>query len=270
MLANPGYYAANLIFQQAGARLLTVPVDQQGLDVNALEQLCQQQSIRMLYVNPGNHYPTTVVLSTSRRQVLLDLALRYGFIIVESTDEYDLAFHPNPPLPLGATDPQGMCITLGSFCKSLAPGFRAGYVVAPFPIITELSKLKATLDSGGDLPMEVALAELLAEGTLNRHLQKTRKIYLARRDFLCNQLAENLPEKVSFTKPLGGLALWISCHKELKLLEISKAALAKNLHLPLHLLYKNKEISAIRLGFASLSEAEIVQAVSILNQAIRS
>ncbi len=91
LVADLSYYVANMIFQKVGAKIISVPVDDQGIDVDAVRQLCQLHRIRMLYLTPHHHYPTTVTLSAERRLELLNLSATYGFIILE--DDYDYDFH---------------------------------------------------------------------------------------------------------------------------------------------------------------------------------
>ncbi|WP_052732303.1 aminotransferase class I/II-fold pyridoxal phosphate-dependent enzyme [Hymenobacter terrenus] len=140
------YCAADHAFAQRGAQLRRVGVDAHGLRVDEVEALCQQQPIRLLYLTPHHHYPTTVTLSAERRVRLLQLAERYDFIIME--DDYDFDFHydGSPILPLASANRAGRVLYLGSLSKVLAPGFRVGYIVAPADIIAELAHLRVLID----------------------------------------------------------------------------------------------------------------------------
>lgn len=269
VVGNLSYYVANMIFQQAGANILSVPVDEDGISVEAVKKLCLSNKIRMLYLTPHHHYPTTVTLSAERRVELLNLSVQYGFVILEDDYDYDFHYQNSPVLPLASADASGMVVYVGSFCKAIAPGLRSGYIVAPQNFIAELAKLRRIIDRQGDLMMEQALGELLNEGEIQRHLKKAQKVYHERRDLLCGILNSEFQEDVSFSKPPGGLAVWTEWKTNINLMKVSKECLKSNLHLPLTLLFQTGKLSAIRLGFGNLNELEIKESMEILGKAVR-
>ncbi|MCF0058008.1 PLP-dependent aminotransferase family protein [Dyadobacter sp. CY356] len=269
IVGDLSYYVANMIFQEAGARIVSVAVDEDGISVEAIKKLCESRKIRMIYLTPHHHYPTTVTLSTERRLELLSLSAQHGFIILEDDYDYDFHYNSSPVLPLTSADRHGMVVYIGSFCNSLAPGFRSGYLVAPENLIQELGKFRRIVDRQGDMLMEQALGELLEEREIQRHLKKALKIYQERRDSLCDLLTSELGDYVSFSAPPGGLSIWTNWKPELNLMRISKNCLVENLHLPHKLLYQTENVTAMRLGFGNLSVEEMKIAVGILKNAIQ-
>ena len=278
MLIEPGdqvivgdlsYYLANMCFQHCGGQINAVPVDEEGIAVEAVRKLCKQKKIRLLYLTPHHHYPTTVTLSAERRVELLQLASTYGFIILEDDYDYDFHYNGNSVLPLASADTNGMVVYIGSFCKSLAPGFRSGYLIAPENLIAEMAKFRRLVDRQGDMLMEQALAELLEEKEIHRHLKKAVKIYQERRDTFTDLLAQHLGEELSFVSPPGGLSVWTKWNPRLDLMRISKNCLKHNLHLPQELLYQTDSFTAMRLGFGNLTNAELEEAVNILSRAVK-
>ncbi|HEY0176327.1 MAG TPA: PLP-dependent aminotransferase family protein [Pedobacter sp.] len=278
MLIEPGdlvivgdlsYYLANMCFQQCGGKIISVPVDEEGISVDAIRELCRKKKIRMLYLTPHHHYPTTVTLSAERRIELLQLATTYGFIILEDDYDYDFHYNGNSVLPLASADTNGMVVYIGSFCKSLAPGFRSGYLIAPENLIAEMAKFRRLVDRQGDMLMEQALAELLEEKEIQRHLKKAVKIYQERRDIFTGLLQEHLGEELSFFSPPGGLSVWTKWNPKLNLMRISKNCLKRNLHLPQELLYQTGSFTAMRLGFGNLTPHELEEAVNILSLAVK-
>jgi len=267
IVGHLGYYIANMIFQQSGAYVEAVTVDQQGISVDAIEAICKKKKVRMVYITPHHHYPTTVTLSAERRLALLQLAARFGFIILE--DDYDFDFHykSSAVLPLASADTSGMVVYIGSFCKALAPGLRAGYIIAPKNLIAELAKLRRIVDRQSDMLMEQALGELLTEGEVHRHIKKCLKIYEERCLYFGSLLSQQLGAYLQFKLPSGGLALWSSWNEAVNLLKVSKICKKHNLDLPHNLLYQNQGITAMRLGFGNLSLEEMEKAVHILEQA---
>jgi GntR family transcriptional regulator/MocR family aminotransferase len=269
VVGDLSYYLANMCFQQCGGKIISVPVDADGISVEAIRQLCKKKKIRMLYLTPHHHYPTTVTLSAERRVELLQLAATYGFIILEDDYDYDFHYNGNPVLPLASADTNGMVVYIGSFCKSLAPGFRSGYLVAPENLIREIAKFRRLVDRQGDMLMEQALAELLEEKEIQRHLNKAVKIYQERRDIFTTLLQLHLGDEVSFSSPPGGLSVWTKWNPKLNLMRISKNCWKRNLHLPHELLYQNDNFTGMRLGFGNFTAEELKEAVSILCLAVR-
>ncbi|NIJ55288.1 aminotransferase-like domain-containing protein [Dyadobacter arcticus] len=268
VVGNLSYYVANMIFQQAGAQIASVPVDDQGISVEAVRKLCETTRIRMLYITPHHHYPTTVTLSAERRVELLNLSIQYRFIILEDDHDYDFHYNSSPVLPLASADGAGMVVYVGSFCKAMAPGLRAGYIVAPENLILELGKLRRIIDRQGDLMMEQALGELLDEGEIQRHIKKAQKVYHHRRDLFGELLENHLSNFLTFKTPPGGLAIWTEWRKDINLMRISKACLKQNLHLPQTLLFQTENLSAMRLGFGSMDENELEESIHVLKNVL--
>lgn len=266
-----GYRPAWDALRLSGATLCPVPVDAEGLDVDALEQLCSRQPLRLVYVTPHHQYPTTATLSPARRLKLLALAKAHRFAILE--DDYDHEFHyeGRPVLPLAQADEAGVVISLGTLSKVLAPGLRLGFVVAPAELINRLITLRSVLDRQGDLPMEAAVAELLEDGELQRHVRKMRTAYLERRDVLVEALRQKLPDAFDFDVPKGGISVWLRARKPSHF----KAWLARCEQLGVVLApgerftFSGQPLAATRLVFSRYSPTELRRAVQRMQQALR-
>lgn len=267
VMTRPGYRTAGLNFQYAGGQVKYIPVDANGMDTTALENLCQKEKVSLVYVTPHHHYPTTVTLSPDRRIHLLQLADRFDFAILEDDYDYDFHYANNPLLPLASGDQNGRVLYIGSLSKNLSPAIRIGYLVSTPEVIRELPKIRRLMDRQGDVIMERALAELFHEGIIRRYLKKALKQYRRRRD-LCEQLLkESLSGCIQFEQPNGGLAIWAKFHPDIKLPVLSRIVAAKGLYLSDGNFYHPQE-NAIRMGFACMSEEEITQAVKILQETI--
>lgn len=263
------YFSVNMIFQKTGVKIVTIPIDNEGIDVEKVREICKRQTIRMLYLTPHHHYPTTVTLSAQRRLELLNLAHEFGFIILEDDYDYDFHYDKSPILPLASADTNGMVIYIGSFGKSLAPGFRTGFIVAPENLMTEMRKYLGIIDRQGDILMEHVLGEMIAEGEINRYLKKSLKVYQERRDHFADMIQENIGEFVRFQKPAGGLAIWMELDVKINLMQLSRNCLQNNLFIPKTLLYQNQELTAMRLGFGNLNIHEMEKCVGILSENLR-
>ena len=262
----PGWKRAELNFAHAKAKHLTIPVDENGLVVDALKKICRKTKVRMVYVTPHHHYPTTVSLRIDRRLELVRLANEYGFIILEDDYDYDFHYKHRPLQPLASADENGMVIYCGSFSKSFSPAFRMGYLVASENVIEHLAQVRVLLDRQGDHIMDNAMAGLLHDGTIQRYLRKTLAVYHERRDLFCSLLKSELNDAVNFTVPEGGMTVWTTFARPVNLEKLSKAAYAQGLYISdgkAHQ-YPDYNANAIRLGFASSSKEELVKSVEIL------
>lgn len=264
VVAEIGNFAANMVFQKSGNQIRTIPVDGEGIIVDALEDLCRKHTVRLVYVTPHHHYPTTVSMSANRRIRLLQLARQFGFAIIEDDYDYDFQYDKHPLLPLASNDRDGYVIYVGSFGKSLAPGFRTGFVVAPTDLMREMRKHLGLIDRQGDVLMEQALGEMIEEGAIHRHLKKSLKVYRERRDLLASLLNSELGDRVAFNIPSGGLAIWTQWRRPTSLLLLAQRAAKQGLFIPKTLLYQNKDTRAIRMGFGHLNSVEMEKAISIL------
>lgn len=266
LVAELGFFTANMIFQNAGAKIKTIPVDEEGICVEYIKEHFKPNEIRMIYITPHYHYPTTVTLSVNRRLELMKLASEYHFVIIEDDYDFEFEYESSAILPLASSDVNGMVIYIGTFGKSLAPGFRTGFIVAPENLLFELKKYLGIIDRQGDVVMEQVLGEMIDEGTIFRHLKKSLKTYKNRRDLFCNLLEEHFNNDVIYKKPNGGLAVWMNFNKNISLLKLSDNCKKDGLFIPQTLLYQNKQHCAIRIGFGHLNEQEIEQSITILNE----
>lgn len=271
VMGETNYYAAATIFKNTGAKLMTVPIDDNGMVVDQLEKLVRKQKIRMVFVTPHHHNPTTVTLKAERRMQLLGLAEKYRFAILEDDYDFDYHYDSAPVLPLASADTHGMVVYIGSLSKSLAPAFRVGFVAAPENLVEEMARLRRVIDLQGDTVLEKAIAELFAEGEIQRHQKKATKIYHARRDYFAALLKSRFAGIIDFQIPSGGMAIWARFNKQYDLVEISRKAREKELFLSSGRYFNpaNKNLNATRMGFASLTFEEMEEALDILEKVVR-
>lgn len=261
-----GYPPAWEALQSHGAELLPVPVDEHGMRVDRLQALAQERPLRAVYVTPHHQFPTMAVLSARRRLELLDLARKHRFAVIE--DDYDNEFHyeGRPILPLASTDRGGSVVYVGTLSKVLAPGLRIGYVVAPQPLIERMAVARRFIDRQGDSAMEAAVAELMEDGELQRHIWRTRRTYQARRDALVAGLRAGLGHVLDFEVPRGGMALWARVAEHVDADQWAERARERGVIVTpgRALAFDHGREPHLRLGFARVDEAEIAQAVAVL------
>ena len=267
VVGSTNYSAANAVIRNMGAHLLTVPVDEHGIVVSEIEKICNKARVSAVYITPHHHFPTTVTLSAQRRIELLKLAEQYRFAVLEDDYDYDYHYSSSPILPLASLDQQGLVIYVGAFSKLLAPSIRIGYLVAPTELITALKPLRRIVDRQGDPIMEMAIAEMIKDGEIQRHLKKTVKIYKKRRDLFCRLLKDNLGKHVSFKIPEGGMVVWACFGPHIDPEQLAAELKRKRLVINIQKDFVSQH-NAVRLGFASLNEEEIHRSITLLRETV--
>ncbi len=254
-----GYGPAWAVFRQAGLEVVPVSVDEAGVDVEVLSRLA---SVRAVYLTPHHQYPTGAVLSPSRRARLLSLAAERQWMVIE--DDYDHEFHyvGRPVLPLASADTRGTVAYVGTLSKALAPGLRVGFAVAPPPVIERLSAYRRLVDRQGDHVTERAVAELILDGSLGRHIRRSRRVYQRRRATLLAALAASFGPRLVPNDPPGGMALWVHAPGiDVDAWAVRARALGVEFTTAREYAFDHVPRPFVRLGFACLDEGEIVEAV---------
>lgn len=276
LLAKPGdcvvvekltYPPARTAFARTGARLLTVEVDDGGVVIEDLERVCEQHPVKVIYLTPHHHFPTTVSLRPERRLRLLELLKRKGIVLVE--DDYDHEFHfdHQPLLPLASAS-LDYTVYIGSLSKLISPSLRMGYLVSNTGFVDDIANEIMLIDRQGSPTMETAVAELMGDH-INSYARKVHGIYKGRRDHFAGELAKTLGDRLKFDVPAGGLAFWTRFRESLPIDRLVESAFRERLKiLPSNNFYFNGEApGGLRLGYASMNEAELTEAVRRLGRA---
>jgi GntR family transcriptional regulator/MocR family aminotransferase len=265
-----GYPNASNVFRRAGAKVVPIPVDRHGICVDALVAHASRERVRLVYVTPHHQYPTTVTLAPTRRLALLEHARREHTAIVE--DDYDQEFHYDgrPVLPLASNDPHGNVIYIGTLAKSLAPGLRLAFVVAPSSLIERMATERALIDRQGDLVLECAVAELLDDGDVQRHVRRMRRVYHARRDAFCAALDRDLSGILEYRRPPGGLQLWADVNPAIDVRLWQERAIARGVFFQIgsQFTLDGSHVQSVRLGYSFLDEKEASAGVRRLAECV--
>jgi GntR family transcriptional regulator/MocR family aminotransferase len=187
-IEEPGYPGAHAALAAGGAELVPVPVDDDGLVVDALRA---EREIRAVYVTPSHQYPLGASMSASRRLALLDWAARHDAWVLEDDYDSEYRYVSRPLAALQGMDAHGRVVYVGTFSKVLFPALRVGYLVVPPALHDAFAAARDALDIFSATLYQLALADFLAEGHFARHLRRMRGLYLARRDALLAGLARN-------------------------------------------------------------------------------
>jgi GntR family transcriptional regulator/MocR family aminotransferase len=239
-----------------------------GLDLEQVENhLKNNKAIKAIYVTPHHQFPTTVTMSLKKRLKLIELSNQYGFTIIE--DDYDNEFHfgQRPILPISSYSNAKNFIYIGTLSKIVAPALRIGYLAASIENIQKIAQHRKIIDVQGDNIMEEAVLNLINEGKIKRHLKKTNLIYKAKRDHFESLCKLHLKDKITFTKPEGGLAFWIVPKSEIDLQKVCNELLKKGIKIisPEKFSFGNPA-SGLRLGYASLTEEQMEEGILALSK----
>ncbi|SNZ01781.1 PLP-dependent aminotransferase family protein [Flagellimonas pacifica] len=272
VVGNTNYESADSTFRYQEAKIERVPVDEDGIVTSDIEMLCKRKKIKAVYVTSHHHHPTTVTLSAKRRIHLLNLSRKYNFAIIEDDYDYDFNYNHAPILPLASHDLHGNVIYIGSVCKTVAPVYRIGYLIASKAFVDEASKLRGFMDRQGDALLELTFASFIKSGDLDRHIRKVMKIYKQRRDLFCKLLKDELGGFFQFETPKGGMAVWTKLNSNYSWAAISEAARKYRLEIGDWRRYDAAKLghNSIRIGFASYNEEEIYELINRLKNAINS
>jgi DNA-binding transcriptional MocR family regulator len=205
VLEDPTFPGAIDAFRTAGARLLTVPVSEAGVDVETLGSTVAEHAVRAIYLMPSFHNPTGAVLTEERRRRIAQLSKATGVPVIEDNTEAELGFGQEPPPPIASFVEEAPVLSIGSTSKLFWGGLRVGWIRAPLPMIGQLGRLKAVLDLGTSLLSQGVAASLLAD---IQRLKSRRRRELAERLSVLGELLDvHLPDW-QWRRPAGGLSVW--------------------------------------------------------------
>lgn len=209
LVESPTYSGALDLFRALNFRIISVPVDSQGMRVDLLEKQLQQHHPKLVYTIPNFHNPTGTCLSGTRRHELIILSDRYNVPILEDDFVGDLRYEGRAQPALKALDPGGRVIHVSTFSKMLMPGLRVGFLVADGPIYDGLVKFKRVNDLATSSLIQRALHDYVTVGRYQAHLRRSSQIFRKRRDAMLAALQRFLPGRLQFETPQGGLFLWM-------------------------------------------------------------
>jgi 2-aminoadipate transaminase len=283
LVEAPTYLGALQAFNAYGAEYISVPVDEDGLITELLEKPLRSGP-KFMYVLPNFQNPAGTTLAEGRRHELVLLADKYGIPIVEDDPYGQLRYEGEHIPPLVVIDREnlrrdngysiGNVIYLSTFSKTLAPGLRLGWIVAPAEVITKLVQLKQATDLHTSTFNQYVAYEVARDGFLDQHVKFIRELYRERRDVMLEALQEFFPPEVTWTRPQGGLFLWVSLPGGLDSRTILESALRENVaFVPGNAFYANagdESCRHMRLNFSNATREQIREGIRRLSLAVES
>lgn len=266
-MEDPGYPRARMAFSAAGAKIVPVAVDEEGLIVDKLPA-----SAKIVYVTPSHQFPTGAVMSPRRRAQLLAFANAHDAVIVEDDYDAEFRFGARPLDALQTLDRTGSVFYVGTFSKSLFPDLRLGFVVAPAWAQPSLIAVKQYSDGQCSPLLQETLASFIAEGHLTRHVRRMRLVYSARREALLAGLEKHLSEHLTPVPSAAGLHLAAFIQSAVKVERIVEQARRHGVGVyPLSRFQSGRSArTGLVFGFSNLTERDIGEGLVRLAKAINS
>jgi DNA-binding transcriptional MocR family regulator len=266
----PSYLGALQIFGAAGARLLGVPLDEEGMRLDVLENVLVRYRPKLIYTLPTFQNPSGCTMTPRRRLRLLELARRHRVPIVEDDPYGELYYTSQDPSPLLALDQDGYVIYLSTFSKILFPGLRLGWVAAPRPVIERLSQIKQLADLHCSTLVQGAVHEFCQRGALGGHLDRVRDLYRQRRDAILSALTEYGSGGLEWDEPQGGFNLWCRLPSGVKARQLMSEAARQSVALvPGEVFYPDGGgQEEMRLNFSCPPVAQIEEGIQRLGVAL--
>ncbi|GAB3355312.1 MULTISPECIES: aminotransferase-like domain-containing protein [Giesbergeria] len=279
IVEGPTFLATIQCFRLYGADLITAPVDGEGVQTDALEQLIIEHRPKLIYLIPTFGNPSGATLSLARRKRVLELAAQYQTLVVEDDPYGDLYFHAAPPPSLLALSGQvpgsrEWLAHCGSLSKVLSPGLRVGWLMAPPALLANAVMCKQFSDAHTSTFAQAVAAQYLQAGRMPATLAYVRQVYAERAQTLCDALREQLGDAVEFVQPQGGLFVWLRLTgaggKECNANTLAQRAIERGVaFVPgAPFFAQNPDPATLRLSFATADVAKIREGVARLAQAL--
>jgi GntR family transcriptional regulator/MocR family aminotransferase len=271
LVESPTYAGALDLFHALSLRVVGVPVDENGMQVEKLEKLLQQYHPRLIYTIPNFQNPTGVCLSLARRRLLISLADRYNIPILEDDFVGDLRYEGRAQPALKALDPGGRVIYASTFSKMLMPGLRVGFLAAEGPVLDSLVHYKRVTDLSTSSLFQRALESYVTVGRYHAHLRRSSQVYRKRRDAMLAAIDRYLPVGVQVNPPLGGLFIWLRLPEPLSVEKLFPIACEEGVVFARGSRYfpdGRDGDRCMRLNFVAHSPEEIEEGIKRLRKAI--
>lgn len=268
---RPTYLGALQAWRAYEPQFATVPLDDDGMCVDELEPVLKahQGKVKFIYVLPNFHNPAGTTLPLERRVELVRLAAKYGVPIIEDDPYGELRFEGEDITPIETLHKENV-IYLSTFSKTLAPGIRIGWVTAPSKIIGKLVQAKQGADLHTGVFVQMVAHDICSRGLLRSHVKKVREAYYERRNAMLHAMEEHFPSGVTWTRPQGGLFLWVRLPRQINTTEFMKTALEEKVaYVPGAAFYPDEgDPNTMRLNFSYCRPEIIREGIQRLARAI--
>lgn len=269
---EPSFIGALNAFRSYHTQLVGIPMQEDGMDLEKLEQaLKTQKNVKLLYIISTFQNPMGVTTSLQKRKQIYELAKKYHVIIFEDNPYGELRFAGQDIPTIKSMDKDGIVIYCGSFSKILSPGMRIGFVCAPKEIVTKLVVAKQISDVHTNLFFQMVVSEYLKQKDIDSHIAEIRTLYRQKNEAMLQKMDQVLPSSVTYTRPQGGLFIWCDLGAGIDAAAFTKKLLQQKVAVvpgSTFLTDETKPCSCIRLNYSMPSFEQIDQGIEILGKTI--
>lgn len=269
---SPTYLAAISAFNAYEPQFIEVPTDEHGMIIEELEDILKtRKRIKLIYVIPDFQNPTGKTWSMERRLDFMKIVTKYEIPVIEDNPYGELRFE-NQILPsLKSMDTKGLVIFTSTFSKTFCPGLRIGWIAADNKFIEKYVLIKQGADLCTSMRSQMEIAKYIEVYDFEAHIQKLITLYRKRRDLMVEALDKNLPHGVTYTRPQGGLFLWVELPSNINAMDLLPECLKNNVaFVPGESFFPNVgATNTLRLNYSNMSEEKIIEGIQRLSQAIQ-
>lgn len=266
----PSFIGSLNCFRSYGCKLAGVPVEADGMNIEALENAIKNaHNPRFIYTIPNFQNPSGVTMSLEKRKAVYELAKKYGLLILEDNPYGDLRVSGEDVPSIKSMDEDGIVIYAGSFSKLLAPGIRVGYICAPAPIVAKMTVGKQAADVHTPVFSQMLVDKWMDKYDIDAHIQKIRGIYREKLNLMCDLIDSELGDFVKYVRPEGGLFVWCELPENVDMLEFVKECIAEKVAVVpgSAFMINDEKTNCIRLNFSTPSNEKIVEGMKALGRA---
>lgn len=267
---EPSFIGSLNCFRSYGCKLKGVPVEADGMDVDALEEaLKTTENAKFIYTIPNFQNPAGATMSLAKRKRLYELAVKYNKIILEDNPYGDLRVAGEPLPTIKSMDTEGIVIYAGSFSKILSPGLRVAYSVGPKPILAKMTVGKQASDVHTPCLNQMIVYRWLRDYDVEAHIKKIQGIYRKKLNLMCDCIDKELGDFVEYVRPEGGLFIWCKLPDDVDMLDFVQRAVKKKVAVVpgnAFLMNDTDKTQYIRLNFSTPSDEKIAAGIKLLGE----
>lgn len=270
IIERPGYLGAIQVFSMFEADLQPVPLQEDGIDLDALEAACATHQPKLFYAVPNFQNPSGLSYSPAKRGQVAEIINKHNVIFIEDNPYGELRFEGADATPLWGAHPD-QTVLLGSFSKIVSPSLRLGWLCAKAPLMEKLVTAKQAADLHSSYLSQRVLYQYLLDNDLEAHIATIRTAYKGQRDLMMELIDEQFPPEVQYTQPEGGMFLWLALPKGMSSLALFETAIQQQVaFVPGHPFYVDGGgADTLRLNFSNADEAKIQAGMERLGNAMK-
>ncbi len=269
---SPTYLAAISAFRAYGCRFAEVETDEDGMVISRLEKALEENpGAKLIYIVPDFQNPTGRTWSLARRRQLAELSAKYNVVVIEDNPYGELRYEGDFLPSVKSFDKEGNVLCTGTFSKIFCPGYRIGWIAGEKEVIRKYVLVKQGVDLQCNTVAQMVISSFLEKYDIDAHIDKIREVYHRRRDAAVDSIERFFPDNIKYTKPEGGLFLWVELDRKVNTTKLLEKCLEQDVaFVPGDSFYPNSgKSNTMRINFSNTQEEKIVEGIRRIGNAIR-